>query len=141
MLENIAAIIEAVAIGFVPDPNPNQPADVPVVHHPPEVDIEEPAFNPPADVPAVLVNERVVDAVVSALPEVEVQQPLAHRGLRNRQLPFALRPGGDTPALPLTAPRNRGRPRGGRRFWLVLYFKAFNLILYAFVVPSSHRIK
>ena len=123
MLENIAAIIEAVAIGFVPDPNPNQPADVPVdpanhpvVYHPPEVDIEEPAFNKHADAPAVLVNERVVDAVVSALPEVEAQQPLARRGLRNRQLPFALRPGGDTPALPLTAPRNRGRPRGGRRF-------------------------
>ena len=31
VLDNIAAIIEAVAIGFVPDPKPNQPADVPVV--------------------------------------------------------------------------------------------------------------
>ena len=62
------------------------------------------------------VNQVVVVVVVPALHEVETQQPLARRGLRNRQLPFALRPGGDTPALPLTAPRNRGRPRGGRRF-------------------------
>ena len=44
------------------------------------VDVVVPALPP--------VNQVVVDAVVPALPEVEAQQPLARRRLRNRQLPF-----------------------------------------------------
>ena len=79
------------------------------------------------------VNQVVVVVVVPALHEVETQQPLARRGLRNRQLPFDLRPDGDTLALRLCPSQLLEIVVAlvvAVVFDLFLYLKAFNLCMF-----------
>ncbi len=96
-----------------------------------EIDHEAP-INPPAVV--VPINQFVADNVAPALQNVYlnvvviaepaddndvlvpimVQPPQARRGQRVRQLPQILRPDGDTPALPVSSQRSRGRGRGSQ---------------------------
>lgn len=106
-MENVEAIIDAVANGVFNDPAVNPPVNEVVVahaHNVPEdpVDHAQPAPNVP--VPPVPIND------IHVVP----QQPPLRRGQRNRHLPHALRPDGETPALPFTG-RGRGRARGGHR--------------------------
>lgn len=96
-----------------------------------EIDHEAP-IDPPAVV--VPINQFVADNVAPALQNVDlnvvviaepaddndvlapimVQPPQARRGQRVRQLPQILRPDGDTPALPVSSQRSRGRGRGSQ---------------------------